>query len=127
MKYRGLGEPMHMGLMAALMIVEQAFNETPYMVGSATQIRNFRDVDVRLIMNDDKFDILFGDTGGHTTAFWTLTCISISAWLKQCTGLPVDFQIQRRSRVKESDWDKERDPLMINEYDNPEWSKKRGS
>ena len=116
-----------MSLMAALMIVEQAFNETCYMVGSATEERDYRDVDVRVIMNDEKFDVLFGDTGGHTQAFWTLVCISISAWLKQCTGLPIDFQVQRRSRVKESDWNKLRDPLMITNHSPPAWSVKRGT
>ena len=79
-------------------LVESALHETVYMVGSATDSREFRDVDVRVIMNDDKFDALFGDTGNCTEPFWTLFCISVSAWLRDRTGLPVDFQVQRGAR-----------------------------
>ena len=127
--WQGLGEPHHMNLEAACMLVSQAFNETCYLVGTAAVQRDFRDVDVRIIMNDDKFDTLFGNTGGGTRAFWTLVSVSVSAWLKQCTGLPVDFQVVRRSAVQEADWDKVRWPLNILDFDEtrPEWSKTRGT
>ena len=126
-KYEGLGEPAHMNLMAACLIVESALHETCYMVGSATDSREFRDVDVRVIMNDDKFDMLFGKTEGNTEPFWSLFCMAVSAWLRDRTGLPVDFQVQRRSLVKESDWEKERDPLIIRCHNPPEWARSRGT
>lgn len=127
-KWCGLGEPHQMKLAAACILVEQALQETCYMVGSATNKRDFRDVDVRVIMNDDKFDTLFGPHT-HFKPFQVLFSISVSTWLKEVTGLPVDFQVQRRSDIKESDWDKMRDPLKICDHKEllPEWAKRSGT
>ena len=47
--WEGLGEPAHMNLVAACMLVEAALQETPYLVGSAAVKRGWRDVDVRVI------------------------------------------------------------------------------
>ena len=110
--WQGLGGLQYMNLTAALMIVKEALQETPYLVGSAIETRDYRDVDVRVIMNDDKFDALFGEWKG-LKPFQTLFTVAVSAWLTQVTGLPIDFQVQRRSHVKESDWDKAREPLRI--------------
>lgn len=68
-----------------------------YLVGSALERRDHRDVDVRYIMGDEEFDAMFraGDT--VRDAYWSLLCLSISVWLRDVTGLPVDFQIQRQS------------------------------
>jgi hypothetical protein len=42
------------------------------------------------------------------------------------TGLKIDFQIQRRSSVKQSDWEKHRTPLAIYPSNiGPEWKDKR--
>ena len=110
--WQGLGAPEYMTLAAALMVVKEAFQETPYLVGSANETRDYRDIDVRVIMNNDKFDALFGSWNGMKP-FQTLVTIAVSAWLTRVTGLPVDFQVQRRSGVKKSDWDKVREPLQI--------------
>ena len=90
--------------------IKMALGDTCYLVGSSTETRDFRDVDVRVIFNDDKFDAMFS---AAFCPFWSLLCTSISVMLSQRTGLPVDFQIQKRSRVKESDWNKMRVPLGI--------------
>lgn len=68
-----------------------------YLVGSAIRKRDFRDVDVRYIMKDDHFDVLFQNDHGYTNPFWSLLCVSISEWLSKATDLQIDFQIQRQS------------------------------
>lgn len=71
-----------------------------YLVGSSLQRRDYRDVDVRFIMNNDQFDHLFpgvGDTNPSKCALWSLMCVMISQWLSRQTDLPIDFQIQRQS------------------------------
>jgi len=73
-----------------------------YLVGSSLRKRDYRDVDVRLILDDAHFDRLFpgaqpGPYMMHSA--WSLTCAAISCWLREQTGLPVDFQIQRMTEA----------------------------
>jgi len=68
-----------------------------YLVGSAIDRPDYRDVDVRAIMRDEDFDATFS---GHGPRF-ALTCMALSAWLKNLTGLPIDFQFQRMSIANE--------------------------
>lgn len=73
-----------------------------YLVGSSLHRRDFRDVDIRFIMDDDQFTKLFHEPhGGATNAMWSLLCITISQWLSSQTGLQVDFQFQNRSHANE--------------------------
>ena len=102
-----LGFPAHDALSQACQFVGQALDETCYLVGSVLETRDYRDVDVRVIMDDDKFIALFGRDPG-LNAFWSLLSVSISEYLRRRTDLAVDFQIQRRSRVKDDDWAKRR-------------------
>jgi hypothetical protein len=78
-------------------VLYEAFKETSYLVGSATTTKKYRDVDVRMIMPDDKYEKLFGTSS--ISPFWSVLCTSISYWMRHVTGLPVDFQIQKRSRA----------------------------
>ena len=73
-----------------------------YLVGSALVRRDYRDVDVRLILSDDEYARLFRDTHGFLNPFWSLLCTSISLWLSQETGLPIDFQIQSQTRANKT-------------------------
>lgn len=74
-----------------------------YGVGSAWQRPDFRDVDVRLIMEDGAFYALFPDARRGDAAIWEfderwlVMTAAISAWLSAETGLPVDFQFQPQS------------------------------
>jgi hypothetical protein len=78
-----------------------------YLVGSSITRRDYRDVDIRYILDDGAFDRLFrcdpkdADTGraGWLNPLWSLMCTSISFWLREQTGLPVDFQIQRQTQA----------------------------
>src|SRR5207248_742949 len=74
-----------------------AFGAHPYLVGSASHRPDFRDVDVRLILADDEYDALFAGREG----LWALLGRLGSTYLRQRTGLPVDFQVQRQTEANE--------------------------
>jgi hypothetical protein len=71
-----------------------------YLVGSALERQDWRDVDVRYILSDENFAREFPDVSDNSSAFWEhdpkwlLMTISISQWLSSMTGLPIDFQFQ---------------------------------
>ena len=119
-----IGMPEHIRLEAACTILTQAFDEIPYLVGSATRTRDYRDIDVRMIMDDEKFLDLFGHTSPALSALWNLLSMSISLYLKSATGLPIDFQIQRYSSIKEEDWNQPRIPLgNFVSIPKPDWAR----
>jgi hypothetical protein len=72
-----------------------------YLVGSALVRPDWRDVDVRLILDDDAFMAEFPDCYSvnhyEHNARWLLLTVSISEYLSLRTGLPIDFQIQPQS------------------------------
>ena len=70
-----------------------------YLVGTAVGDGPYRDVDVRLILDDDEFDRLFGSENGRQV--WAVMSEAIATLLREQTGLPVDFQIQRRTEANE--------------------------
>lgn len=74
-----------------------------YVVGSALERPNWRDVDVRLILSDQEFKTLFPDAGEHWEhdTRWLLMTLALSRLLSTTTGLPVDFQIQPQSYANE--------------------------
>lgn len=75
-----------------------------YVVGSALERQDWRDVDVRYILSDEEFDRLFPDAAGRCWEHdprWLLLTVSISAWLSKQTGLPIDFQIQPQTHANE--------------------------
>lgn len=86
-----------------------------YLVGSSLERQDWRDVDVRLIMDDEDFATAFPNVEGRNwehDSKWLLTITSISAWLSQQTGLPVDFQIQPQTHANEIH-NKRRDAIGI--------------
>jgi len=67
-----------------------------FLVGSALDRKDYRDVDVRVILQDDVFDRLAALTDiarGRQSSF----NLAFSVLGERMTGLPVDFQIQRSS------------------------------
>ncbi len=95
-------------------LLYSVFDEMPYMVGSATMSTTYRDVDVRVILNDDVFDATFGPSFGCHNEYsdkWTSLMAALSLWGQKVTGLPIDFQVQRRGNVPEADWEKPRIPI----------------
>lgn len=67
----------------------RAFGETPYLVGSAARAESYRDVDVRLMMDDDQFALLTGNTQRLDALN-----LAFTLWGRMVTGLPIDFQFQ---------------------------------
>lgn len=115
-----LPAPAAFNLSMACMLVNKAFGGHfgCYLVGSSLRKRDYRDVDVRLIMGDAEFARLFGEgteSCPQLNPTWSLLCSSISLFLQQHTGLPVDFQIQQQTKANEefSGAGHERHPLGV--------------
>lgn len=62
--------------------------EVAYLVGSALTTADYRDVDVRLILNDDDYFSLASVVDPADLN------LAVSLWGQQVTGLPIDFQVQ---------------------------------
>lgn len=96
-----LPAPAAFNLNMACVAIDKAFGGHfgCYLVGSALRKRDYRDVDVRLIMSDAEFERLFPGAVNHPqlNPLWSLLCSSISLFLQTHTGLPVDFQIQQQT------------------------------
>lgn len=93
----------------ACTLISRAFDGgPPYLVGTAGLggADSYRDVDVRLMLDDDEFAEVC-----PTLARWELLCLAFSAYLRERTGLPVDFQIQRTAEANARFAGKARNPL----------------
>lgn len=126
-RYNWVGAPEIFSLEHCCHFVSEAFGgDMCYLVGSATERRDFRDVDIRMIMGDLKFKTLFGDhKNGSVMMFWSLICTSISEYLQKRTGLKVDFQIQSMSMANTDETEgKIRNPcgLYLGGNTLPAWS-----
>jgi hypothetical protein len=93
---------------AACVLVRRAFGHPAYLVGTAGvgDAVSYRDVDVRLMLDDEEFA-----AACPTRARWELLCLAVSTYLRERTGLPVDFQVQRTREGNERFGDKPRNPL----------------
>jgi hypothetical protein len=67
-----------------------------FLVGSVFHRRDWRDVDVRYMLDDAEFDRVFPSTPAGD-ALWSFICWTTAMWMRSETGLPIDFQIQRQS------------------------------
>jgi hypothetical protein len=92
----GVGMPATLYLEAFAEIVTDAFGEHPYLVGSALTTTQWRDVDVRVMLDDDVYAAMgFGDPERpQENAKWCAYVLAFTALGRQMTGLPIDFQIQ---------------------------------
>lgn len=83
--------------------VRDAFGEFPYQVGSSIRGDSFRDVDVRLMLDDADYEAMFPGvkerTDEYLCAKWVVLCQAFSELGHRMTGLPIDFQIQRASEA----------------------------
>ena len=99
-----IGAPACFALELACQHLREAFGEYGiYLVGSALDRQDWRDVDVRYILPDYAFDKLFPDAGKNweQDPRWLVMTVAISAWLKAQTGLPIDFQFQPQTHANE--------------------------
>jgi hypothetical protein len=95
-------------LNAACIPLAEAFGARPYLVGTAGvgDAETYRDVDVRLMLDDEEFA-----AACPTQERWEMLSLAIASYLRERTGLPVDFQIQRTREANERHGDKPRNPL----------------
>lgn len=74
-----------------------------YLVGSAIERADWRDVDVVFIMEDEEFAKLFPGVASHSTyefdPRWLILTVSISERLSRITGLPIDFKFQPQTHA----------------------------
>ncbi len=96
--------PHYYHLNQACSILDKAFEGYDsfgtYLVGSSLKRRDWRDVDVRMILPDEEFNRLFGTNNANwANALWSLMCTLISDWLSKQSSLPIDFQIQRHTEA----------------------------
>lgn len=77
-------------------LLAEAFNEMPYLVGSAGEGGSYRDVDVRMIVPEDAgWLVEFPDvTETHQSLRLRTVNLAVTLWGRQVTGLPIDFQFQ---------------------------------
>jgi hypothetical protein len=93
----GVGMPAALWLNEFGSQVWSAFDEVPYLVGSAIYEKTWRDVDVRVLLSDKEYKRMgLGDPDDpHRNGKWVALCLAFSALGKKMTGLPIDFQIQQ--------------------------------
>ncbi|WP_295035565.1 hypothetical protein [uncultured Microbacterium sp.] len=72
--------------------IAEAFDADPYLVGTAVSRQDYRDVDVRLILDDETYGRLVEVVDTPLREFLGL---AIGEYLAARTGLPIDFQIQQ--------------------------------
>lgn len=84
-------------------LIFDAYGHTPFLVGSAAVGKQWRDVDVRLMLPDDEFDALFPSTikPWWTNQYLSLITVALSTLGHSYTGLPIDFQFQPLSHANE--------------------------
>lgn len=81
-------------------IVADYFGHECYHVGSSLTSKDWRDVDVRLLLPDDEFAALFGriESAEANPKLAAIT-LAFAALGTAMTGLPIDFQIQTVSHA----------------------------
>jgi hypothetical protein len=95
----------------ACQVISRAFGgQCPYLVGTAGVggAESYRDVDVRLMLDDEQFA-----EACPTRERWELLCLAIGVYLSSRTGLPVDFQLQRKGEALEKFGDRPRNPVGL--------------
>ncbi|SHN20580.1 hypothetical protein [Cryptosporangium aurantiacum] len=83
-------------------IVADYFGHIPYQVGSSITSKDWRDVDVRLILPDDEFAAMFGEIqSAEVNVKLAAVSLAFAALGQAMTGLPIDFQIQPQTHANE--------------------------
>lgn len=111
----GTGMPATIHLEAFGNWLYDAFHETAYLVGSAAEGKKWRDVDIRMMLDDDVFAAMFPNYAaiGQNDAKWALMCAAIGELAKKWTGLPVDFQFQSTTAANKLYSGRPRHPLAL--------------
>ncbi len=76
--------------------------DTPYLVGSCLTRADYRDIDIRVILADDRFDALFPGHAPHHNPLRHLIQVALTEHYVAATRLTrIDFQIQRMTDANE--------------------------
>lgn len=99
----GVGQPGLIRLNLFGRIVDEVFGTMPYLVGSAARGKQWRDVDVRLILTDEEYRQWCGEPARPewVNPRWSGLCLAFATLGREMTGLPVDFQIQTMAMANE--------------------------
>jgi hypothetical protein len=100
----GIGMPASLYLQDFGQLIYEAFGEIPYHVGSSLTANGkptWRDVDVRLMLDDETYEKMgLGDPESpHDNPKWVALVKVFTAYGRQLTGLPIDFQIQQQTHA----------------------------
>ena len=100
-----VGAPAVFALELECRLLCEAFNVSAcYLVGSSLERHDWRDIDVRLLLSDEEFSVLF--PYAHAGLWeqdprWLLMTVSISRHISALTGLPIDFQFQPQTHAND--------------------------
>ncbi len=109
----GVGMPQWLYLNIFGKIVFNAFGAYPYLVGSAGNGKVWRDIDVRLILDDAEYKRIVGAKSNRLYNSRLVAFNMAFAELgKRITGLPIDFQIQEQTRANEEYPNQDRNALI---------------
>lgn len=112
----GVGMPASLLLQQFGEHVMRAFDSKfpPFLVGSALFGKKWRDVDVRLILTDEEYESWgLGDPRfPQSNQRWVSLVLAWSAFGRNITHLPIDFQIQQQSWANEHE-SKSRSALFV--------------
>ncbi len=81
--------------------IAECYGYGVYHVGSSLTRMDWRDVDLRCIMPDQEFDVMFPDNNNGPKKLKLLNVV-ISDWIAARTSLPIDFQFQRSTEANQS-------------------------
>lgn len=101
-----VGVPAIFELQMACHVLVKAYNASIYHVGSSLERPDWRDVDLAMILADEDFAREFPNAPLHSAAWeidpkWLVLTVSISKWLSEKSGVPVDFKFQPRTFANE--------------------------
>ncbi len=101
-----VGVPAIFELRMACNHLEKGFAGETYLVGSSLVKPSWRDVDIVMIMDDEDFEKEFPNAGSKDCRWefdpkWLVMTCSISKWLSEKTGLPIDFKFQPQTWANE--------------------------
>lgn len=113
----GVGSPGILRLEQFGEVLQDAFGATAFLVGSAARGKVWRDVDVRVILDDKTFRRLVGHSP-HPSPYWKAMAMAFSSLGQQMTGLPIDFQLQGQTHANGIYGKEVRHPLLTR-YDEP--------
>lgn len=93
-----VGQPGLMLLGGACHLLGEAYGPC-FLTGACLVRRDYRHVDVRMIVADEVFRELFENAYPEAcrSVRWNVFCAAMTMYLARLSGLPVDFQVQSTS------------------------------